>query len=148
MIRAGSGGGMRVRAVVCGAVIALCACEGPLGTVGKPGEGTGGAGGEGAIPLANKVEIDPATVHPGVELEEDALQGAVAGEIAQMSSTRVIVQDADGHRFWLTLTPDTVITQNGRPTSALSLKDGEKVTATFITDSGRRVMTRAELSRP
>src|SRR3954471_15038464 len=101
-------GALGVAAIMI-AVLGLVGCDAPMGTIAKPG--TGGSGAEGAPPAA----IDPNAIHPGAALEEDALNGTISGEIADVGSERVIVRDSDGHRFWLTLTPRTVITEDGQP---------------------------------
>lgn len=111
-----------------------CAVQCPASPA-KPASATGGTGGSGP---AGAMQSAPA-------LPENALRGTVVGRIVELGPSKVVVEDRNARRFWLQMTPQTVITVNGRTASALAFREGTLIRATFASERGRRVLTRAEV---
>ncbi|MBX5484728.1 MAG: hypothetical protein IRZ16_23135 [Myxococcaceae bacterium] len=107
----------------------------------------GGAGRAGGRPPEL---VEAQEIHPQGPVEEGALGGTVHGTIVDTGPSLVVIADRDGRRFWLTLSTHTVITEDGRPSSALALDRGAEVTASFISEepTGRQVITRISVHPP
>ena len=106
-------------------------------------ENTGGAGEAGQDDGAPMTDSDGHTV-PG-SLQQ---RGTVTGTVRSVGPSHVVVDDADGHRFWLRISSQTEVTKDGKPASALAFRTGVPLQAWFRNDNDAFRATRIDVTPP